>query len=248
MSWKRVVLTGVLSLGSSCLLAAAAAEPPSTGNLMPVPASMTLDGGGLALDARFGVKIEGPADPRLQRGVERMLVRLTKLTGIPIVRSGGRTLLTVVCLHGRPGPQKAIEDESYTLHVAPDGAVLRAPTVYGVLRGLETFSQLAEQTPAGLVARGATIEDRPRFPWRGLLIDVCRHWMPVEVIERNLDAMAAVKLNVLHWHLSEDQGFRVESRVFPRLQGVGFRRALLHAGAGARSRALRGRPRRSRRA
>jgi hexosaminidase len=99
--------------------------------------------------------------------------------------------------------------------------VLRAPTVFGVLRGLETFSQLVEQTSAGFVVRAATIEDRPRFPWRGLLIDVCRHWMPVEVIERNLDAMSAVKLNVLHWHLSEDQGFRVESRVFPRLHQMG---------------------------
>jgi len=62
-----------------------------------------------------------------------------------------------------------------------------------------------------------TIEDRPRYPWRGLMIDVSRHWMPKEVILRNLDAMAAVKLNVLHLHLSDDQGFRVESRLFPRL-------------------------------
>ena len=188
---------------------------------MPAPASWSFEPWTLSLDARFGVRIEGRADPRLQHGVERLLVRLTKLTGIPIVRSGSRPMLTVVCLHDRPGPQKAIEDESYTLRVASDGAVLRAPTVYGVLRGLETFLQLVEQTPAGFVVRGATIEDRPRFPWRGLLIDVCRHWMPVEVIERNLDAMGAVKLNVLHWHLSEDQGFRVESRVFPRLQGMG---------------------------
>jgi hexosaminidase len=143
-AWRRVVLAGVLSLAFSCLLvaAAAAAEPPATGNLMPVPASVTLDGGNLALDAHFGVKVEGPADPRLQRGVERMLVRLTKRTGIPIVRSGATTMLTVMCLHGRPGPQKAIEDESYSLRVASDGADLRAPTVYGVLRGLETFSQL----------------------------------------------------------------------------------------------------------
>ena len=65
------------------------------------------------------------------------------------------------------------------------------------------------------------IEDRPRFPWRGLMLDVSRHWMPVEVVERNLDAMAAVKLNVFHWHLSDDQGFRVESRRYPRLQQLG---------------------------
>ncbi len=65
------------------------------------------------------------------------------------------------------------------------------------------------------------IEDKPRFPWRGLMIDASRHFMPVEVIKRNLDGMAAVKLNVLHWHLSDDQGFRVECKTFPNLTGMG---------------------------
>ncbi len=221
MAWRRLVLPGILGMLCAGWPATSVAGQAATGNLMPVPASVTFDAGGLALDARFGVTVEGPADLRLQRGVERMLDRLSRLTGIPVVRSGGRPMLTVRCLQARPGTQKAVEDESYSLRVAPDGAMLRAPTVFGVLRGLETFSQLVEQTPAGFVVRAATIEDRPRFPWRGLLIDVCRHWMPVEVIERNLDAMAAVKLNVLHWHLSEDQGFRVESRVFPRLHQMG---------------------------
>ena len=90
-----------------------------------------------------------------------------------------------------------------------------------MLRGLETFLQLVEAGPAGFQVPAVAIEDRPRFPWRGLLIDVARHLMPVEVIERNLDAMAAVKLNVLHWHLSEDQGFRVESRRYPKLHRIG---------------------------
>ncbi|MBA2133255.1 family 20 glycosylhydrolase [Capillibacterium thermochitinicola] len=63
--------------------------------------------------------------------------------------------------------------------------------------------------------------DQPRFPWRGLLIDCARHFQPVNVIKRNLDGMAAVKLNVLHWHLTDDQGFRVESKVFPRLHQEG---------------------------
>jgi hexosaminidase len=66
-----------------------------------------------------------------------------------------------------------------------------------------------------------SIDDKPRFQWRGLLIDVCRHFIPIEAIKRNLDGMAAVKLNVLHLHLTEDQGFRIESRNFPRLQQYG---------------------------
>ncbi len=221
MRLRRVVLTGTAVLACAVSAAPLAAQAGPASHLMPVPASLTLDAGNLAIDARFGVKVEGCADPRIVRAVERLLERLTRLTGLPIVRSNGVTALTVSCSRGPSGVQKAVEDESYSLRVMPAGAVLRAPAVYGVLRGLETFSQLVEQVPAGFVVRGATIEDRPRFPWRGLLIDVCRHWMSVDVIKRNLDAMAAVKLNVLHWHLSEDQGFRVESHVYPLLHQKG---------------------------
>jgi hypothetical protein len=97
----------------------------------------------------------------------------------------------------------------------------QAATVAGALHGLETFAQLVGPGAEGFRVPAIHIEDRPRFPWRGLMLDVSRHWMPVEVVERNLDAMAAVKLNVFHWHLSDDQGFRVESRRFPRLQQLG---------------------------
>ena len=212
MQLRRAVLVGVVALACAGVPAVAAAQTAPANNLMPVPASATLDTNSLALDARFGVKVDGPSDPRLHRAVERLLDRLTRLTGIPIVRSGNVTALTIDCPRGSLGAQRAVEDESYSLHVSSGGAVLRAPGIYGALRGLETFAQLVEQSQGGFVVRGATIEDHPRFAWRGLLVDV---------IKRNLDAMAAVKLNVLHWHLSEDQGFRVESRIFPLLQQKG---------------------------
>jgi hexosaminidase len=86
---------------------------------------------------------------------------------------------------------------------------------------METFLQLVALDSQGFGAPAVRIMDRPRFRWRGLLIDVARHWMPEEVMKRNLDAMAAVKLNVLHLHLADDQGFRIESRKFPKLQEMG---------------------------
>ena len=113
------------------------------------------------------------------------------------------------------------EDESYTLDITPDGASIKAVTIDGAMHGLETFAQSIQPGPDGFRAPAMHIEDRPRFAWRGLMMDVSRHFMPVETVERNLDAMAAVKLNVLHWHLSDDQGFRVESRLHPRLQLMG---------------------------
>jgi len=120
------------------------------------------------------------------------------------------------------GPSKVIqqlgEDESYQLTVSPDGVRLAAASPLGVMHGLQTFLQLVRETPHGFTVPAVTIDDKPRFPWRGLMIDVGRHFIPIPVIERNLDAMEAVKLNVFHWHLSDDQGFRVESKVFPLLQ------------------------------
>jgi hexosaminidase len=113
------------------------------------------------------------------------------------------------------------EDESYSLEVSDRQAMLRAPTVVGALRGLETFLQLLESDREGYFIPAASIQDKPRFRWRGLLIDVGRHYEPVEVLKRNLDAMAALKLNVFHWHLTEDQGFRIESKKFPKLHQMG---------------------------
>ena len=113
------------------------------------------------------------------------------------------------------------EDESYTLEINSQHAVLHAHTTVGALRGLETFLQLLAADGNGFFFPLAQISDHPRFPWRGLLIDVSRHWQPVSAIKRTLNAMSVVKLNVFHWHLTDYQGFRVESRRFPRLHELG---------------------------
>ena len=113
------------------------------------------------------------------------------------------------------------EDESYRLTINNKGAVLSAATTIGALRGIETFLQLVEPGEDGFSVPFVAIEDKPRFPWRGLLLDSGRHWLPPDVVHRTLEAMATVKLNVLHWHLSEDQGFRVECKTYPLLHRLG---------------------------
>ena len=117
--------------------------------------------------------------------------------------------------------QQVDEDESYHLQITADEVHLEAANPLGVLHGLQTFLQLVRITPRGFVVPAMTIDDQPRFPWRGLMLDVGRHFMPLDVVYRTLDGMEAVKLNVFHWHLSEDQGFRVESKQFPLLQEKG---------------------------
>jgi hexosaminidase len=85
------------------------------------------------------------------------------------------------------------------------------------MHGIETLLQLLKADGSGYAFPAVTINDQPRFQWRGLMIDGSRHFMPVDVIKRNIDALSAVKMNVFHWHLSDDQGFRVECKALPKL-------------------------------
>jgi hexosaminidase len=187
---------------------------------------MNMREGRLVIDSGFTLAVAPGShqDRRLVSATERFVERLSRETGIPIRQGApiaGRLTLEISCAAAGPAYPKLGEDESYRLEVSAGGAKLTAPTTTGVLRGLATFAQLTEAGPDGFFVPALTIEDKPRFPWRGLMLDVSRHWMPLPVVERNLDAMAAVKMNVFHWHLSDDQGFRVESKRFPKLQQLG---------------------------
>ena len=191
-------------------------------NLMPMPASVQSGAGQLPINQAFSVAVTGFYDASLDSEVQRFQTQLSRQTGIPFrPKSGAAPSLQIHADHGRQAVQRLGEDESYELTVTDSGAKLTAPTTLGVLRGLQTFLQLVQITPTGFAAPAVTIKDQPRFPWRGTLIDVSRHFIPIDALKRNLDGMAAVKLNVLHWHLSDDQGFRAESKVFPKLTGMG---------------------------
>ncbi|HVT95190.1 MAG TPA: beta-N-acetylhexosaminidase [Bryobacteraceae bacterium] len=202
--------------------AAAAVRPLS---LLPMPRTVILHEGALRIDGGFSVSFPAPPAARLERGVVRMIRELSNRTGVPmrpIVEKAARgASLFIECGERSDEPDRLGQDESYTLDVTPAQARLRAATVVGALHGLQTFLQLAAPGRSGFEAQAVHIEDRPRFPWRGFLLDVTSHWMPAPVIERNLDAMEAVKLNVFHWHLTDDQGFRIESEAFPKLHQLG---------------------------
>jgi len=198
-------------IGRVVLLFASVALLAAQPNLMPWPAKISMGEGYLPL-GHLRITITGSSDPRLASGVSRFLARIPKAeAGSP------ETPFSIRCDRDGNPVQELGEDESYRLDVTPERVQLTAATPLGVLHGLETFLQLIDSGKVPV----ALIEDHPRFPWRGLHLDVARHWMPVEVVKRNLDAMAAVKLNVFHWHLSDDQGFRIESRRFPKLQQSG---------------------------
>lgn len=191
--------------------------------LMPLPAHMELRAGQMIVDGSFDAKIEDFSEPRLERARLRFLGRVTQLTGVPLMSAApsnhARLLIRAA------GPSKPLqelgEDESYRLEVTAEQATLTAPNPLGVLHGMQTFLQLLHATPQGFAAPDVVIDDQPRFPWRGLMLDTGRHFMPLPRVRQTIDGLEAVKMNVFHWHLSEDQGFRVESKKFPQLAAKG---------------------------
>src|SRR5947208_1068992 len=213
----------LILLGALLISKPAGGQQPAL-NLMPRPSSVQAGTGSLRLDSSFSVALTGYSEPRLERGVERFLERLARQTAISLnskVAKSGQATLLIRTDHASKEIQEVGEDESYSLEVTPAGAKLAAPTPLGTLHGLQTFVQLVDVSSDSLAAPAVTIQDRPRFPWRGLMIDSARHFTPLDVIRRNLDGMEALKLDVFHWHLSDNQGFRVESKSFPKLQELG---------------------------
>ena len=189
-------------------------------NLMPWPARIEQQEGyfKLARLPRFEVK---GGDERVQQAIAHLKRQLRAETDFPFTKKPNNNpapLFFIRC--DTPGQklQALGEDESYGLLVGENKVELTAATPLGILRGVETLLQLIQKDKHGWIIPAVRVEDRPRFPWRGLMIDVSRHFIPLEAIKRNIDGMAAVKLNILHLHLSDDEGFRVESRLAPKLQ------------------------------
>ncbi|KAF5902560.1 beta-hexosaminidase subunit alpha-like [Clarias magur] len=119
-------------------------------------------------------------------------------------------------------------NESYNLSVLAGHAVLRAESVWGALRGLESFSQLVYQDHNLYYVNKTEIEDFPQFPFRGLLLDTSRHYLPLNAILKTLDAMAYNKFNVFHWHIVDDPSFPYKSHSYPDLSNKGAFHSVTH--------------------
>ncbi len=193
--------------------------------LMPEPSQLATQEGRLVITQAFSAATNHFRDTRLDGAIARSLGRIENRIGVPIPKSAatdGTSATLVVTVDGAGETIQSIdEDESYSLEVTPSSAHLRAATVVGAMHGLATLEQLIQSDANGYFIPTVTIHDTPRFRWRGLMIDCGRHFIPIEVLKRTLDGMASVKLNVFHWHLSEDQGFRMESKAFPKLTEFG---------------------------
>lgn len=196
-------------------------------SFMPEPKDVKWNDGKFRITNELFVGIKGNPNERIFPAATRMLRRLDARTGSFFLQahitkennSIDSANVVVYCLN--EGEIKLGEDESYKLTITPHVVLIESPKDIGAMHGMETLLQMISVDDEGYYFPACEINDEPRFPWRGLLMDVCRHFMPIDVIKRNLDALAAVKMNVFHWHLSEDQGFRAECKTFPKLQELG---------------------------
>ena len=226
---KRTYLNWLVSISCAVFLLALLAAPLRSQsandlNVMPLPAKAQLGSGSLKMDGTFSIVLAGFQEPRLERARERFLVHLGHQTGLVFAHGAtdpAKASLLVTTDQASKPVQEPGEDESYTLEVTASGAKIHAANPLGSMHGLQTFLQLVTINADGFAVPAISIQDQARFVWRGLMIDSARHFIPLPVIKRNLDGLEAVKMNVLHWHLSDNEGFRVESKKFPKLQQLG---------------------------
>ncbi|MFB6318458.1 beta-N-acetylhexosaminidase [Saccharicrinis sp. FJH54] len=189
--------------------------------IVPLPEKTVSGDGFFVLNSSLPVVLNGQVNDQALRAVERLKTGLTYRTRItfdnqPFIKQqvkSGIILEAKASTRLMPGM-----DESYTINVDTSAVRITAATTVGVLHGVETLLQLVQKRDSVWIIPALTITDKPMLAYRGLLLDPARRFLSVDAIKKTLDAMAAVKLNVLHLHLSDDQGWRIESKRYPSLQ------------------------------
>ena len=201
-------------LAASAVAGTARAAPV----LMPTPSAMAVGEGGLAMAGPFRVNEDGCPGPFAARAVARFQADVSRQAGFPAGQVDGPSL-SLRC-GSDPDYLTLKAKEAYRLDVTPSGVAIAADGPAALLHALATLRQLVGVGGGAPILPPVHIDDAPRFAWRGVMIDVARHFMTIPTLKRQVDAMERVKLNVLHLHLSDNESFRVESRRYPRLQQV----------------------------
>ncbi len=200
------------------LVCTACCSRPQNFNVIPMPASVNLSEGSFCVKGAR-VSIDQDLDSSSVAAVWRFIGSLETATGRKCRAGDGGFRFTL---------DEGLEAEEYALDIRPDGVLVRASGLNGFVYACETIKQMLPAAVYGSVRAGANwvlpcaqIQDKPRFAWRGVLLDAGRHFWSVEETKRIIDVMTAYKLNRFHWHLTDDQGWRVEIKAYPRLTETG---------------------------
>ncbi len=195
-------------------------------NVIPAPVSLVVNQGAFKLNKNTTLNASTPEGKTVADFFAAKLKRSTGYSFNVNDKQGSNTISLVI------DNTLDVNDEGYTLDVTPDGAIVKAKTPQGLFYGMQTFMQLlpAEVENTNLTngiewsAPAVAVKDEPRFGYRGMMIEPCRHFMTVEEIKKNLDVLALFKINRMHWHLTDDQGWRIEIKKYPKLTEIGSKR------------------------
>ena len=209
MLYPRIFATLLAALLLPCLHG-----PANAHSLIPKPQHVEAREGAFALDAQ--VSLRAPADARSQEIAKFLREAIMQQTGIALAEAGrGRRIELRL--------NRAVEgEEAYRLEVTPKRITVAASTHKGLFWGVQTLRQLLPLQRAGTITIPALrIEDAPEFGYRGHMFDVGRHFFPVDFLKQQIDLLSYYKFNTFRWHLTEDQGWRIEIKKYPRLTEVG---------------------------
>lgn len=208
-----------------CMLFGCCAPASQQVNVIPAPAEVKLSGGTFSISDAGVVYSEGFSDSELA-AIGRFADRLSVVSGREIipalsVETNGNVSFAF---------DGSLAEEAYELEVRSDAVLVRASSIGGLVYAAGTLAQMAGEqffgdSVASLELPCCYISDAPRFSYRGMHLDVARHFFEVDAVKKYLDLMAFYKMNRFHWHLSDDQGWRVEIKKYPELTGVGAYRA-----------------------
>ncbi len=200
----------------------------SSENLIPMPSSIIATNSGFRLDQYTRIETS-PNNNSLQEVAAYLTDKITEKTGLRLDTSidesqDNEAVIFLLQKEDKPWPN----DEAYTLSISKDSLILEAPTAKAAFRGVQTIRQLIPEIsndtlaehPIWPIATGI-IEDHPNFEYRGSMLDVARHFFSVEDVKKYIDLLAYYKINVLHLHLSDDQGWRIEIKSWPKLTEIG---------------------------
>lgn len=187
-----------------CLFLAACSKPqPQEVSLIPQPQSISIQEGVFVLDESTGSQVDA--------FFQEEFAYFEKLTNLSLDGNKNKIIFSI---------KEGLGQEEFYLHITTDSLQISASTREGIMRGIQTLRQLMPaQKPYAFQA--LKMHDYPRFEWRGMLLDCCRHFMEKDFVKRYIDLLAFHKMNVLHWHLTEDQGWRIAIDKYPKLTEIG---------------------------
>ncbi|MCL3779890.1 beta-hexosaminidase [Prolixibacteraceae bacterium JC049] len=228
----RIISKGILVISALFLMAACSVKHETKVynqgiNVVPKPMELTQNEGNFELSKKTKVVVAN--NPELKKVAEYFVEKVKLATGFDLQITSEATSSNFVEFSLAAKSTKA---EGYTLNVTKKGAKVAAKTAKGAFYGMQTLMQLlpAEIESSTVVndvnwtIPAVSVNDAPRYPYRGMHLDVCRHFYPIEFIKKQLDVMAMFKMNYFHWHLTEDQGWRIEIKKYPKLTEIGSKR------------------------